>query len=104
MPDFEPAVEEQTDHSKDTIDSQSESTRQLDLYKQLKSYEQAGKDNTVEYHELLKKEKKAYFWNKLIGFIAAIMACCLVPILFSEGGIGSKLLKITVLGFAFAIQ
>lgn len=103
LPDFEPAVEEQTDHSKDTIDSQSESTQQLDIYKQLKSYEQAGKDNTVEYHELLKKEKKAYFWNKLIGFIAAIMACCLVPILFSEGGIGSKLLKITVLGFAFTI-
>lgn len=103
LPDFEPAVEEQTDHSKDIIDSQSKSTQRLDIYKQLKSYEQAGKDNTVEYHELLKKEKKAYFWNKLIGFIAAIMACCLVPILFGEGGIGIKSLKVTVLGFAFAI-
>lgn len=103
MPDFEPAVEEQTDHSKDTIDSQSESTRQLDLYKQLKSYEQAGKDNTVEYHELLKREKKSYFWSKLLGFQSAIMGYFLVQILFGEGGIGTKLLKLSILGFAYAI-
>lgn len=103
LPDFEPAVEEQTDHSKDTIDSQSESTRQLDLYKQLKSYEQAGKDNTVEYHELLKREKKSYFWSKLLGFQSAIMGYFLVQILFGEGGIGTKLLKLSILGFAYAI-
>lgn len=43
-----------------------------DLYAKLKACNAEGKKDTTEYRYLLKKEKSAYFWIKLFGFLCII--------------------------------
>lgn len=63
------AVEAEEQAEKITARDNAEEVRKMNLFEKIEAYQQRGLEYTEDYRQLLKKEKRAYFFWKLKYFI-----------------------------------
>lgn len=63
------AVEAEEQAEKITARDNAEEVRKMNLFEKIEAYQQRGLEHTEDYRQLLKKEKRAYFFWKLKYFI-----------------------------------